>query len=373
MSFSVYLPLCLAALALGCSSSTATAPDDGMAGTGEVGGSGGEEPSNEGGASLSATGGAASQLNTGGSSATGGNAGGSGGAAVSSGGAAAAGMGGTAQSGGMGGSVVQAKTRPASGFLDLVNAPLVADPNLKIHPGVPVGKLLKNLTFQSKIYGKPYKYDLYVPAQYKAGQPAAMGVFFDGSLYVGCCLINVVMDNLIANGDMPTTIAAFVTPLDRGREYVSNTDEFARFLKDELFVEIAKTYQLTSDPKMRMAVGISSGGLVAFAQIWDHPELFKKAIGDSPSFASFASKDYPALVKSTRPIRDFRFAFTVGNMDEVDEYGNWLDIFKKMESAMKSSGYDYRALLLKGDHSTAKVILQMSDNLRWLWWDWKKI
>jgi enterochelin esterase-like enzyme len=345
-----------------------------MAGAGDVGGNGGATPLNEGGSSPAATGGTTPQQNTGGSTAIGGagGTGGTGGSASSNGGAAMAGMGGKAQTGGTGGAPVPAKMRPASGFQDLVNAPLVADPTLKPHPGVPVGKLLKNLTFQSKIYGKPYKYDLYVPAQYKAGQPAAMGVYFDGSLYVGCCLVNVVMDNLIATGEMPTTIAAFVTPLDRGREYVTSTDEFAKFLKDELFVEIAKSYDITSDPKMRMAVGISSGGLVAFALLWDHPELFKKAIGDSPSFASFASKDYPALVKSTRPIRDFRFAMTVGDMDNIDQYGNWLDIFKRMEAALKSSGYDYRALLLKGDHSTAKVILQMSDNLRWLWWDWKK-
>ena len=52
-----------------------------------------------------------------------------------------------------------------------------------------------------------YEYWIYVPAQYKAGCPAAMMVFQDGIHFVGTddAKINAptVMDNLIASGDMP--------------------------------------------------------------------------------------------------------------------------------------------------------------------------
>ena len=301
---------------------------------------------------------------------TGGAGGGTGGAGGGTGG----GTGGQ-PAGGTGGTRVglAPKTeRPASGTHDLIAAVIKADPAIIAQPGVPVGKLTKGLTFQSKVYGKAYTYDLYVPAQYKAGQKAALAIFTDGTTYTGCCRVQVVMDNLIHTGEMPVTIAAFVYPLDRNREYVGNTDEFARFLKDDLFVELAKTYDITTDPKMRMIAGVSSGGLVAFAEVWDHNELFKRALGDSPSFASFARKDYPALVQNTRPLKDMRFVMTVGNMDLVDQYGDWFAIGKKMAAALESAKYDYRALLLKGDHGMQKSLHQMSDNLRWLWWGWDK-
>jgi len=313
----------------------------------------------------------------GGTAATAGMAGGSGGTSNETNipkGGTGGGTGGqsTGGTGGKASGLVRKTERPASGTLDLIAAVVKADPAIVTQPGVPVGKLTKDLMFQSTVYGKAYRYNLYVPAQYKAGQKAAFAVYTDGAAYTDCCRVHVVMDNLIHTGEMPVTIAAFVYPLDRNREYVGNTDEFARFLKDDLMVELDKTYDLTTDPKMRMIVGVSSGGLVAFAESWDHNGLFKKALGDSPSFASFARKDYPALVSSTRPLKDLRFVMTVGNNDLIDQFGDWFAIGKKMAAALEGAKYDYRALLLKGDHGMQKSLHQMSDNLRWLWWDWDK-
>jgi enterochelin esterase-like enzyme len=325
--------------------------------------------------------GAAGQVGAGGQSEAGGTAGnaagGAGGSPVDTNNPTGGTGGGTGGQpiGGTGGrppGLVRKTERPASGTLDLIATATKADPAIVAQSGVPVGKLTKGLMFQSTVYGKAYQYNLYVPAQYKAGQKAAFAVYTDGAAYTDSCRVHVVMDNLIHTGEMPVTIAAFVYPLDRNREYVSNTDEFARFLKDDLFVEIGKTYDITTDSKMRMIVGTSSGGLVAFAEGWDHNELFKKTLGDSPSFATFARKDYPALVTSTRPLKDLRFVMTVGNMDNIDQFGDWFVIGKKMAAALESAKYDYRALLLKGDHGMQKSLHQMSDNLRWLWWDWDK-
>ena len=74
-----------------------------------------------------------------------------------------------------------------------------------------------------------------MPAQYVAGTPAAVMVFQDGASYR--TWVPTVLDNLIARGDMPVTVAIFVQPglfaggrSNRSAEYDTLSDTYARFL-----------------------------------------------------------------------------------------------------------------------------------------------
>src|SRR5436305_1580329 len=108
--------------------------------------------------------------------------------------------------------------------LALTTLPLFAQntPAWQPHPDavprddVPHGTVEPMPPWQSKIFENTTRdWAIYVPAQYKKGEPAALMIFQDGLGYQdvnGRWRVPVVFDNLIARGDMPPTIAVFINP-----------------------------------------------------------------------------------------------------------------------------------------------------------------
>ncbi len=88
------------------------------------------------------------------------------------------------------------------------------------HPGTPEGTLTAYQLDDCSVYpGVKHRYWIYVPAQYQSAKPAALMFFLDGLTYVDDCHANIVMDNLIAAGEMLVTIGVFVEAGDKGPGY----------------------------------------------------------------------------------------------------------------------------------------------------------
>jgi len=151
-------------------------------------------------------------------------------------------------------------------------------------PGVPKGKLVGPLEFKSKaIPNTVRRYWIYVPVKYDPKSPPNLLVFQDGQRAInpqGPLNIPVVLDNLIAKGDIPQTLGIFITPGNTGtehypdnlgtgnpnhraQEYDALSDAYTRMLIDEIMPEVAKTYKFTDDPKKRAIGGTSSGAICA--------------------------------------------------------------------------------------------------------------
>src|SRR3954471_1305257 len=90
-------------------------------------------------------------------------------------------------------------------------------------PGVPKGKLVGPLEFHSKIIANTVRrYWIYVPAKYDPKTPPNLLVFQDGQRAInsyGKLNIPVVLDNLIAKGDIPQTLGIFITPGNTATEH----------------------------------------------------------------------------------------------------------------------------------------------------------
>ncbi|MDH3583464.1 MAG: alpha/beta hydrolase-fold protein, partial [Phycisphaerae bacterium] len=193
--------------------------------------------------------------------------------------------------------------------------------------GVPKGKVTEHI-WRSKIFpGTVRTYWLYVPAQYDGKTPAAVMVFQDGHNYVNekrDFRVPIVFDNLIHAGDMPVTIGIFINPGhhegkprpggspwkadNRSFEYDTLSDQYARFLLQEILPEVGKTYRLTDDPARRAIGGISSGGICAWTVAWQRPDTFSKVLSHVGSFTNIRGGHvYPALIRKTppKPIRAF--------------------------------------------------------------------
>ncbi len=250
--------------------------------------------------------------------------------------------------------------------------------------GVPCGEIIKLAFTNSAVYpGTVRTYWIYVPKQYDPAKPAALMVFQDGGSYIstnGQYRATVVFDNLIAKKEMPVTLGVFVNPgvvpsteqgkkdrSNRSFEYDSLGDGYAKFLLDELLPEVAKKYNITSDPNLRAIGGASSGGICAFTVAWERPEAFRKVLSHIGSFTNIRGGHvYPAVIRKTekKPLRVF---LQDGSSDLDNLHGNWPLANQEMAAALKFMGYDYKFEFGTEGHNGKHGGAILPDSLRWLW------
>ena len=273
------------------------------------------------------------------------------------------------------------------------NIPIVETrPKWEPHPDavanddVPKGTVEKMGPWESKVFpGTIRDWAIYVPAQYKAEQPAALMVFQDGERMrdvKGRWRIPTVFDNLIARGDMPPTIAVFLNPghhkskprvnkwkhSNRSYEYDSLGDRYVRFLQEEIIPEVRKQYTISDDPEMHAIGGSSSGAICAFTAAWERTDYFRKVYSSVGSFTNLRGGNiYPALVRKTepKPIRVY-MADTGGDVDNA--FGSWPWANQRMASALKYMGYDTRFDWAEGyAHNADYGSSKFPDAMKWLW------
>ena len=278
-------------------------------------------------------------------------------------------------------------------------------------PGVPKGKLVGPLEFKSKaIPNTVRRYWIYVPVKYDPKSPPNLLVFQDGQRAInpqGPLNIPVVLDNLIAKGDIPQTLGIFITPGNTGaehypdnlgtgnpnhraQEYDALSDAYTRMLIDEIMPEVAKTYKFTDDPKKRAIGGTSSGAICAWTVAWHRPEAFGNVISMIGSYTSIgyvpATADhpmipggdtYPGLIRKN-PIRPIRIFLQDGTADLNNEHGNWHLANEQMVSALQwananadekkipGARYDVRFEWGDGAHSDVHGGWLLPGILRWM-------
>jgi esterase/lipase superfamily enzyme len=278
-------------------------------------------------------------------------------------------------------------------------------------PGVPKGKLIGPLEFRSKIIdGTVRRYWIYVPAKYDSKSPPNLLVFQDGQRAInpqGPLNIPLVLDNLIAKGDIPATLGIFITPGNTGTEhypdnlgtgnpnhrapeYDAVNDAYARFLTEEMLPEVAKKYAFTDDPKRRAIGGTSSGAICAWTVAWNKPEAFGNVISMIGSYTSigyhpatadhaaiYGGDTYPGLIRKS-PIRPVRIFLQDGTADLNNEHGNWHLANEQMLSSLQwananadekkipGARYDVRYEWGDGAHSDVHGGWLLPGILRWM-------
>ena len=252
-------------------------------------------------------------------------------------------------------------------------------------PTVPAGRHEVFEFKSSTIFPKTVRQvTVYIPAQYDPAKESALIVWQDGSRHAdpkGQMRATVVMDHLIAKGEMPVTIGVFVDPgrresqkpndkaANRGFEYDSLGDAYVRFVTEEILPEVQQRYSLkwSDQPQMRAIAGGSSGGICAFTAAWERPDLFGKVLCWVGSFVDLRGGHvYPAMVRKTerKPIRVYLLD---GKNDLDNPFGNWPLANLNMAAALKYQGYDYRFDFGECFHGSKGMAASLPDALRWLW------
>ena len=250
--------------------------------------------------------------------------------------------------------------------------------------GVPEGTVTKH-QWTSKVFeGTVRDYYVYVPAQYDASKPTAVMVFQDGHAYVnktGEYRVPVVFDNLIHQKEIPPIIGIFVDPGHRGEslpesrwrannrsfEYDTLSDQYSKLILDEILPEVAKSYNLTTDPLNRAICGASSGGICAWTVAWERPDAFRKVLSHIGSFTNIrGGHNYQAMIRKT-PRKPIRVFLQDGDRDLNNEHGNWWLANLEMESSLQFAKYDVKTVWGHGGHNGNHGGAILPDSLRWLW------
>ncbi len=253
-----------------------------------------------------------------------------------------------------------------------------------------------------------------MPANYKAKSKTkpSLLVFQDGQRATnpkGSLRVPTVLDNLIHQKAIPQTIGVFITPGNlserypdnlgmsnpdhRAPEYDALSDDYSRFLIDELLPEVAKKYPYSSNPDEHIIGGTSSGAICAFTVAWHRPDVFRKVISIIGSYTSIgyvpATADkplipggdiYPGLIRKS-PLRPMRIFLQDGSNDLSNEHGNWFLANQQMLSSLewananadklgdKGPRYDINHIWGDGGHSDQHGGSLLPEILRWMWRD----
>ena len=248
---------------------------------------------------------------------------------------------------------------------------------------------------------------VYVPAAYKDGTKAPILVTLDGPSRLN--LVQNALDNLTISSDPNRKLPAFIAIAvenggndgkgsERGLEYDTMSDRFARFINDEVLpavlnnAEIKAAYPkiaFTANPWGKAVMGCSSGGAASLTMGWFRPDLFRRLITYSGTFVDQQDDDAPEekqyplgaweyhsgmkLIESTekKPLRIFTHVSEndLRAKDPEETYHNWVMANERTAAALQAKGYDYRYVFSRATrHCDAKVFEQtLADTLVWMW------
>ena len=248
---------------------------------------------------------------------------------------------------------------------------------------------------------------VYIPAAYKDGTKAPILVTLDGPSQLN--LVRNALDNLTISNDPQRKLPAFIVisvenggddskGSERGLEYDTMSDRFARFINDEVLPAVLNDPKIkaaypqiafTQNPWGKAVMGCSSGGAAALTMGWFRPDLFRRLITYSGTFVDQQDDDAPEEAKyplgaweyhssmkliensEKKPLRIFTHVSENDNGAKSPEssYHNWVMANERTAAALKAKGYDYRYVFSKASRHCDGNVFQhtLADTLVWMW------
>ena len=286
-----------------------------------------------------------------------------------------------------------AKGRSFEFTMRLVNSNIFRGTDATLNPKKAVRK-------ERKIY-------VYIPAAYENGASAPILVMHDGPSRLN--LVRNALDNLTISKDPKRKLPAFVVVSvqnggsdskgsERGLEYDTLSDRFARFINDEVLPAVLDNREIkafypniafTTNPWGKATMGCRSGGAAALTMGWFRPDLFRRLITYSGTFVDQQDDDAPEeskyplgaweyhsgkkLIENSvrKPLRIFTHVSENDNGAKSSElsHHNWVMANKRTAATLKAKGYNYRFIFSRSSsHCDRRVYEQtLADTLIWIW------
>ncbi|MFB9948797.1 alpha/beta hydrolase-fold protein [Rhizobium puerariae] len=180
---------------------------------------------------------------------------------------------------------------------------------------------LTRFSLASRTLGNTREITVYRPAGFVPEAEDNVLLFvFDADEYTNRVPVPRILDNMIAAGAIPPTLAVFVANPDgpaRARELPANP-QFAEFMAKELLPRILQETGLAARPERTVLAGSSYGGLAATTVAMRHPEAFGNVLSMSGSFwwsppgTPEDRAEYVAGLVAENPPPNLRFFLSAG-------------------------------------------------------------
>ena len=275
------------------------------------------------------------------------------------------------------------KRRIGWSLLELPGAP--PQPYTVRRPGIPEGQVERR-RFASQILGNERDLEIYMPPTTDRSDCSLL-VEFDLEEYRKGAIVPVptILDNLIAEKQIPPTVAVMVGNVNRFQELACNS-KFADFLHHELVPWMRKEYRATTDPQLTTLAGSSFGGLTAACAAIQHPETFGNVLSQSGSFNwepnprdlaeqdrrpkndEFHSLNWVAREIARRPRMAVRFYLNAGLFETMtDRQGNTqISVNRQLRDVLRSKGYEVQHEEFAGGHTPVNWRGTFADGLIFL-------
>jgi enterochelin esterase-like enzyme len=259
--------------------------------------------------------------------------------------------------------------------------------------------------------GKPVRSErniwVYVPAAYQDGDEAPVLVMHDGSSQLD--LVRYALDNLTISTDSARKLPAFIAVSvenggddskgsERGLEYDTMSDRFARFIHEEVLPAALSNAQIkaaypniafTDNPWGKATMGCSSGGAAAFSMAWFRPDFFRRVISYSSTLVDQQDDDAPEEAMyplgaweyhsgleliANEPMKPLRIFIHVSENDlgstaPEEGHHNWVLANQRTAEDLAARDYHYRFVFSQDTGHCERKIFEktLADTLLWLW------
>ena len=241
--------------------------------------------------------------------------------------------------------------------------------------GIPAGQVVKHY-YRSEILGNEYPVWIYTPPGYSPeGEPYGFLLMLDGWFYANLIPAATILDNLLAEGRLPSLVAVMTGSLSYGnvrkRDY-GCYPPYIDFLTKELLPWARQEVHLTNDPKKTAIVGASRGGLMAGYIALNLTDVFGNVLCQSGSFGwkpegdpegDWLARQYAA--KSKVPLH---FYLEAGSFETdlfmVDGFSiNLLASNRHLRNVLQARGYPVHYREFSGGHNTVIYRGTLADGL----------
>jgi enterochelin esterase family protein len=141
-----------------------------------------------------------------------------------------------------------------------------------------------SFSVESSAFREARGISVYLPARFRRKRRYPLLVVHDGHDYARYADLKIVLDNLIHYLEIPQMIVALTQSPDRLKEYAGD-ERHAAFIAHDLLPQLADKYPLLDEVTARGIMGASFGGVAALHAAWRHPQLFRRLLLQSGSFA----------------------------------------------------------------------------------------
>lgn len=231
---------------------------------------------------------------------------------------------------------------------------------------------------------------VYIPSGYRAGAAAPLLVGADGPDR----MMFPILDALIAEKRIPALVFVSIgngggdaQGSERGLEYDTMSGRYAEFVQSEVLpqAEMHCDVRFTTNPEGRATMGGSSGGSVALAMAWFHPEWYRRVLTYS---GTYVNQQWPWNPNSPHgawefhehwiaetPRKPLRIWLEVGDRDLYnpnamhDGMHDWVVANERMAQALAAKGYAYQFVFARNAGHVDRAVREQTlpEALTWLW------